>query len=49
MGAPIIFVPKNNGILQLCIDYRGLNTVMIKNPYLLLLINELRDQVVGGK
>jgi putative transposase len=49
MGAPIIFVPKPNRKLQLCVDYRGLNVVTIKDPYPLLLMNELRDQVVGCK
>jgi hypothetical protein len=30
-GAPILFVPKSDGILQLCIDYRGLNKITVKN------------------
>jgi hypothetical protein len=47
MGAPIIFIPKPNGKLRLCVDYRGLNVVTIKNPYPLLLMDELRDGVVG--
>jgi hypothetical protein len=33
MGAPIIFVPKQNRKLQLCVDYRGLNAVTLKDPY----------------
>jgi hypothetical protein len=49
MGAPIIFVPKPNGKLRLCVDYRGLNTVTIKDPYPLPLMNELKDRVVGCK
>jgi hypothetical protein len=47
MGAPIIFVPKRNGKLRLCVDYRGLNAVTIKDPYPLPLMDELRDRVVG--
>jgi hypothetical protein len=49
MGAPIIFVPKPNGKLRLCVDYRGLNAVTIKDPYPLPLMDELRDRVVGCK
>jgi hypothetical protein len=47
MGAPIIFVPKPNGKLRLCVDYRGLNVVTIKDPDPLPLMDELRDRVVG--
>ncbi|XP_071933088.1 uncharacterized protein [Coffea arabica] len=32
-GAPILFVKKKDGTLRLCIDYRGLNNVTIKNKY----------------
>ena len=31
--APILFVPKTNGGLRLCVDYRGLNNLTIKNQY----------------
>jgi hypothetical protein len=47
MGAPIIFVPKPNGKLRPCVDYRELNVVTIKNPYPLPLMDKLRDRVVG--
>ena len=49
-GAPILFVPKKKGGgLRLCVDYRGLNKVMILNQYLQPLMNELRDRVCGAK
>ena len=44
-GAPILFVPKPDGSLRLCIDYRGLNKITIKNKYPLPLMNELRDRL----
>ena len=48
-GAPILFVPKPNGKLRLCVDYRALNDVGIKNRYPLPLMNQLRDRVAGAK
>ena len=42
-GAPILFVWKKDGSLRLCVDYRGLKNLTIKNCYLLLLIGELLD------
>ena len=38
---PILFVKKSDGLLRLCVDYRGLNAGTIKNRYLLLLIREM--------
>jgi len=48
-GFPIIFVPKKNGKLRLCVDYRWLNTVTIKNCYPLPLVSEILDRLVGAK
>ena len=42
-GAPIPFIRKKDGSLRLCIDYRRLNNLTIKNCYPLSLINELLD------
>jgi hypothetical protein len=44
-GAPILFVKKKDGTLRLCIDYRQLNKMTIKNKYPLPRINDLFDQV----
>lgn len=48
-GAPILFVKKKDGSLRLCVDYRGLNNVTIKNRYPLPLINELLDRLSSAK
>jgi len=48
-GAPILFVPKPDGSLQLCVDYRNLNKLTILNKYPLPLMDELRDRVAGAK
>ena len=46
--APILFVKKKDGSLRLCIDYRELNKVTIKNKYPLLRIDDLFDQLQGA-
>jgi hypothetical protein len=46
---PILFVKKKDGSLRLCVDYRALNAVTIKNKYLLPRIDVLFDQLVGAK
>jgi hypothetical protein len=48
-GAPILFVKKKDGTLRLCIDYRQLNKVTVKNRYLLPWIDDLFDQLKGAK
>jgi hypothetical protein len=47
-GAPIIFVPKKDGTLRLCVDYRGLNAVTIKDRCPLPLIGETLDRLSGA-
>ena len=42
-GAPILFDRKPDGSLRLCVDYRGLNNITIKNRYPLPLIGESLD------
>jgi hypothetical protein len=47
-GAPVLFVKKKDGTLRLCIDYRKLNKVTIKNKYPLPRIDELFNQLGGA-
>jgi RNase H-like domain found in reverse transcriptase/Reverse transcriptase (RNA-dependent DNA polymerase)/Integrase zinc binding domain/Chromo (CHRromatin Organisation MOdifier) domain/Integrase core domain len=47
-GSPILFVPKKDGTLRLCVDYRGLNKVTVKNRYPLPLMGEILDRVNGA-
>ena len=47
-GAPILFVPKSDGSLRLCVDYRGLNEVTVKNRHPLPLISEIIDRLSGS-
>jgi hypothetical protein len=42
-GAPVLFVEKKDGTQRMCVDYRSLNEVTIKNKYLLLWIEDLFD------
>jgi hypothetical protein len=44
-GAPILFVKKKDGSLRLCVDYRGLNKITIKNRHPLPLIMESLDRL----
>lgn len=48
-GAPILFVPKKDGSLRLCVDYRGLNEVTVRDRYPLPLVNEILDRLSGAK
>jgi hypothetical protein len=47
-GAPVIFVLKKDGTQRLCIDYRALDEVAIKNKYPLPRIDDLFDQLRGA-
>ncbi|CAL9001523.1 unnamed protein product [Prunus brigantina] len=48
-GAPVLFVKKKDGCLRLCIDYRQLNKVTVRNRYPLPRIDDLFDQFKGAK
>lgn len=46
-GAPVLFAPKPNGTLRMCIDYRALNKQTIRNKYPLPRIDDLLDRLVN--
>ena len=48
-GSPVLFVIKPDGSLRLCVDYRKLNDITIKNRYALPLISELFDRLKNAK
>nr|GEU63806.1 transposon Ty3-G Gag-Pol polyprotein [Tanacetum cinerariifolium] len=48
-GAPVLFVKKNDGSFRMCIDYRELNKLTIKNRYPLPRIDDLFDQLQGAR
>jgi hypothetical protein len=48
-GCPSLFVKKKDGSLRLCVDYRPLNAVTIKNKYPLPRIDVLFNQLAGAK
>nr|GFB97210.1 putative reverse transcriptase domain-containing protein [Tanacetum cinerariifolium] len=47
-GAPILFVNKKDGSFRMCIDYRELNKLTVKNRYPLPRIDDLFDQLQGS-
>ena len=49
MAAPVFFIKKKNGSLQLVQDYRVLNFMTVKNKYPLPLISELVSQLCGAR
>ena len=46
---PVLLVTKKDGSMRLCVDYRQLNKVTIKNRYPLRKIDDLMDQLVGAE
>ena len=49
MAAPVFFIKKKDGSLQLVQDYRALNAITVKNKYPLPLISELINKLQGAK
>lgn len=48
-GAPILFVKKKDGSFRMCIDYRELNKLTVKNQYPPPRMDDLFDQLQGAK
>jgi hypothetical protein len=48
-GAPVLFVSNKDGSRRMCVDYKSLNEVTIKNKYPLSWIEDLFDQIKGAK
>jgi hypothetical protein len=48
LGAPVLFVEKKDGTKRMCIDYRSLNEVTVKNKYPLPRIEDLFNQLRGA-
>nr|GEV80903.1 putative reverse transcriptase domain-containing protein [Tanacetum cinerariifolium] len=48
-GAPVLFVKKKDGSFRMCISYRELNKLIVKNHYLLPRIDYLFDQLQGSQ
>ena len=48
-GAPVLFQKKHDGSLRMCVDFRALNKITVRNRYPLPLIADLFDQLSGAK
>ncbi|GAA0147438.1 hypothetical protein LIER_07137 [Lithospermum erythrorhizon] len=48
-GAPVLFQKKHDGSLRMCIDYRGLNKVTVKNKYPIPLVADLFDRILKAR
>ena len=44
-GSPIVLIPKKDGTWRMCVDFRALNKITVKNHYLIPRIDDLLDQM----
>ena len=49
VGAPILFVLKADSTMRLCVNYRSLNKVTVKDQYPILLVSEMLDCLLKAK
>jgi hypothetical protein len=48
-GAPILLIPKPDGSMRVCVDYRALNSLTVKNRYALPRVDDLLDSLSGAQ
>ena len=48
-GSPVLFVKKKSGELRMCVDFRALNNITVKNRYPLPRIDDMLDQLSNAK
>ena len=48
-ASPVLFVKKKDGSMRLCVDYRALNAITVKNKYPLPLMQEFFDRFIGAR
>lgn len=48
-ASPVLVIPKKDGGIRLCVDYRALNSITVKDRYPLLLIDDHLDRLAGGR